>query len=167
MAQTTPFYFLILEYSIMAKIIITFAEVRASANLISTILETAAENDFGKNKSKMATKREELRDMSDEGIRQFYTKNMTEAEAKLIMVGQSDITIEVPEKFIVGYLGKTEKFVIKAAPILVAMASLVKSFAMVASSFTSDITKLVKETFGGAEEESPAKDEEAAETEAE
>lgn len=140
----------------MAKIIITFNEVRASANLVSTILDCAVENDSKFNaeeRCKFVRKSAELRDMSDADVRAFFLDSMNDAERKLVNVGYSDLTIEVPEKLVTGYLAKSERFVIKAAPILAAMANLAKSFAMVVKTFEKDIVKLVKETFGSSDKE--------------
>ncbi|MDD2879772.1 MAG: hypothetical protein PHQ58_05000 [Rhodoferax sp.] len=135
----------------MAKIIITFAEVRAASNLVATIIDAALENgvDYAvENRCKFVRKSEEIRNMSDEGVRSFFLETMNEAERKLVNVGYNDITVEVPEKFIIKYFAASEKFVVKAAPILSAMANLAKSFFNVVKAFEKDLAKLAKETFG-------------------
>lgn len=139
----------------MAKIVVTFAEIKASVSLAAVIIESVGENFGG-----LAEKAErqladacKLQAMNRFEMREYIEERLSTVERKLISVDACSVTIEVPEQFIVGYLSKCERFAIKAAPILAAMANLAKSFAMVFKAFEKDLVKLVRETFGSSDKE--------------
>lgn len=127
----------------MAKIIITFNEIRANAELATTVVEAVAAHtgtpvpDYGPNLSRL----------SNEELATALRKKSRGVDPAFFNVGSQDLTIELPEKFVVGYCRAYGKLVERVVPLGVQVYNIGKSVVGLIKVFQKDILDLAREVF--------------------
>lgn len=126
----------------MAKIIITFNEIRQSSALANEVAAAVAAHTGQK---KVCGP--DLSDLNDAQLASKLRGYCTGMDSPFIQVGSQDLTIEVPEKFVVGYMKAYGKLVERVVPLGVQIYNIGKSVAGLIKVFQKDILDLAREVF--------------------
>lgn len=126
----------------MAKIIITFNEIRQSSALTNEVAAAIAAH-TGQEK----VCGQDLSSLNDEELACKLRNYCTGMDSPFIQVGSQDLTIEIPEKFVVGYMKAYGKLVERIVPLGVQVYNIGKSVVGLIKVFQKDILELAQVVF--------------------
>lgn len=128
----------------MAKIIVTFNEIRASAELAKVVADAIAAHTG----TSVPLPEKFLQDLDDSELAEYLRQNNKGVDTRFYNVGFSDVTVEVPEKFVVGYCRAYGKLVERVVPLGIQIFNIGKSVFGLFKVFQKDILCLAKDVFG-------------------
>lgn len=144
----------------MAKVIITFTELRASVALAGAIAR-AVEAHTGKTVSvKKIAEVNAFANKSDREVAEELRKAANDTDKDFIFVGSSDITIDLPVEFTTGYIAAYGKLADRVIPVGVQIYNAAKALKGIFKMFESDAVALCRDILGVKPIPADAKDKE-------
>lgn len=132
----------------MAKVIITFNEIRASAELVKVVAEAINVHLPKEVNEKKIAELGEFCCKSDREVAAELRAICNEVDRNFIFVGSSDVTIEIPQELVVGYLTAYGKMVERAVPIGIQVYNALKALRGIFKAFEKDIATLCRDILG-------------------
>lgn len=132
----------------MAKVIITFKELRASVALaghIARAIEIHAGKEVNEKKLKEV---HTFVNKSDREVAEELRAASNGTDRNYVFVGSSDITIDLPVEFTTGYLNAYGKLADRVIPVGVQVYNALKALKGIFKVFESDIAALCRDILG-------------------
>lgn len=127
----------------MAKIIITFNEIRESTALANTVADAIAAHTGSK---KVCGP--DLSGLDDKQLAEKLRSYTGMNEQQFIHVGYADMTIDIPQQLTVGYMKAYGKLVERVVPLGVQIFNIGKSIVGLFKLFENDVKSLINEVIG-------------------
>lgn len=144
----------------MAKVIITFKELRSSVVLAGHIAR-AIELHLGKEINQQKLKEvHTFANKSDREVAEELRAASNGADRNFVFVGSADITIDIPQEFTVGYLNAYGKLADRVIPVGVQIYNAVKALKGIFKAFEADVAALCRDILGAKPVPQEAKDKE-------
>lgn len=132
----------------MAKVIISFAELRASVALAGHVARTL-EVHMGKEINQQKLKEVyTFANKSDREVAEELRAASNGADRNYVFVGSSDITIDIPVEFTTGYLNAYGKLADRVIPVGVQVYNALKALKGIFRAFESDVVALCRDILG-------------------
>ena len=132
----------------MAKVIITFSELRASMALVKVVAETINVHLPKEVNEKKIAELGEFCNKSDREVAAELRSFCNEVDHNYVFVGSREITVDIPEEFIVGYLAAYGKMAGRVIPVGVQVYNALKALKGIFKAFEKDVVALCRDVLG-------------------
>ena len=144
----------------MAKIVISFSELRASFALVKVVTEAINVHLPKEVNEKKIAELGEFCNKSDREVAAELRSFCNEIDRNFVFVGSREVTIDIPEEFIVGYLNAYGKMAERVVPVGVQVYNALKALKGIFKAFESDVMTLCRDILGTKPIPQEAKDKE-------
>ncbi len=144
----------------MAKVIISFVELRASMALAKMVTETINVHLPKEVNEKKIAELTEFVNKSDREVAEELRSFTNEVDRNFVFVGSREVTIDLPEEFIVGYLAAYGKMAGRVVPVGVQIYNALKALKGIFKAFEKDVVVLCRDILGVKPTTADAKDKE-------
>ena len=144
----------------MAKIVISFSELRASFALVKVVTEAINVHLPKEVNEKKIAELGEFCNKSDREVAAELRSFCNEIDRNFVFVGSREVTIDIPEEFIVGYLNAYGKMAERVVPVGVQVYNALKALKGIFKAFESDVMTQCRDILGTKPIPQEAKDKE-------
>lgn len=144
----------------MAKVIISFVELRASFTLVKMVAEAINVHLPKEVNEKKIAELSEFCNKSDREVAAELRSFTNEVDRNYIFVGSREVTIDLPEEFVIGYLAAYGKMAERVVPVGVQVYNALKALKGIFKAFEKDVVALCRDILGTKPIPADAKDKE-------
>lgn len=144
----------------MAKIVISFSELRASFALVKVVTEAINVHLPKEVNEKKIAELSEFCGKSDREIAAELRSFTNEIDRNYVFVGSREVTIDLPEELTIGYLAAYGKMVERVVPVGIQIYNCLRALKGIFKAFESDIVALCRDVLGVKPIPADAKDKE-------